>query len=225
MTTVLVHGGGFGASCWDPLLPHVDGPVLAVDLPGRGRRLADLRTVTLDDFAAAVVDDIVGADLHDVLLVGHSMAGITLPRVAEAIPERLRRLVFVSCTVPAEGESILDTLAPGMVVDRVEEPGVLDPDTATALFGNDMTPDQLELMLGLLVPEAVGVIHEPCRLAGLAHGIPCTWVRLLRDLILPVARQDEFITNLCAATVVDLDAAHMAMISTPSALAAILNGL
>ena len=166
MTTVLVHGGGFGASCWDPLLPHVDGPVLAVDMPGRGRRPADLRTVTVDDFTAAVVDEIVAADLHDVLLVGHSMAGITLPRVAEAIPERLRRLVFVSCTVPAEGESILDTLAPStrdtVRVDRAVEaevPGTLDRDVAAALFGNDMTPDQLELMLGLLVPEAVGVVH------------------------------------------------------------------
>ena len=30
---VLVHGGAHGAWCWNPLLPHLEGPVLAVDLP------------------------------------------------------------------------------------------------------------------------------------------------------------------------------------------------
>jgi pimeloyl-ACP methyl ester carboxylesterase len=34
---VLVHGGSFAASCWDLVVPLLDGPVLAVDLPGRGR--------------------------------------------------------------------------------------------------------------------------------------------------------------------------------------------
>ena len=33
---VLVHGGGFDSRCWDPLLPHLAGPAIAVDLPGRG---------------------------------------------------------------------------------------------------------------------------------------------------------------------------------------------
>ncbi len=38
MTMVLVHGGGLGKECWDPLLPFLDGDVLAIDLPGRGDR-------------------------------------------------------------------------------------------------------------------------------------------------------------------------------------------
>ena len=35
---VLVHGGAHGAWCWDPLLPFLDGPVLAVDLPPKAVR-------------------------------------------------------------------------------------------------------------------------------------------------------------------------------------------
>ena len=38
MSRVLIHGGAHGAWCWEPLLPHLSGEVLAVDLPGRGRR-------------------------------------------------------------------------------------------------------------------------------------------------------------------------------------------
>ena len=37
MPNVLVHGGGFAGSCWDLLVPELDAPTVAVDLPGRGR--------------------------------------------------------------------------------------------------------------------------------------------------------------------------------------------
>ena len=51
-------------------------------------------------------------DLHDVVLVGHSLAGITIPQVAARVPDRIRALVFVSCTVPRDGQSTHDTLDP-----------------------------------------------------------------------------------------------------------------
>jgi pimeloyl-ACP methyl ester carboxylesterase len=112
VATVLVHGGGFDSRCWDELVPLLDGTVVAVDLPGRGTRAAPLADVTLEDFADAVAAEIVDRDLTDVLLVGHSLAGCTLPRVAERVPERLAHLVFVSCTVPPQGASVIDTLDP-----------------------------------------------------------------------------------------------------------------
>ena len=62
----------------------------------------------------AVVDEIVGNDLHDVVLVGHSLAGVTLPGVVGAVPDRLRHVVFVSAAVPPDGGRVIDTLDPGM---------------------------------------------------------------------------------------------------------------
>ena len=79
MTFVLVHGGGFGASCWEPLIPYLEGEVHAVDLPGRGRTPGDLAVVGIDDFVDTVVSEIDSNDLGEVTLVGHSMAGLTLP--------------------------------------------------------------------------------------------------------------------------------------------------
>lgn len=38
MSFVLIHGAGFGANCWDELIPHLNTEALAVDLPGRGTR-------------------------------------------------------------------------------------------------------------------------------------------------------------------------------------------
>ena len=112
MTMVLVHGGGCTKECWELMLPYLDGDVLALDLPGRGERPGDLTKIGVADFVDAVVDDIESRDLHDVVLVGHSLAGLTIPQVAGRVRDRIRALVFVSCTVPRDGESSYDTLDP-----------------------------------------------------------------------------------------------------------------
>src|SRR5690606_35841090 len=108
-----------------------------------GRRPRPLAGLTIADSVDAVVDDIVRHDLDDVVLVGHSMAGITMPGVAARIPERLRHLVFVACTVPPDGAAIVDTLDPELRETATEnarraEGGKLDDASATALFCNDM---------------------------------------------------------------------------------------
>jgi pimeloyl-ACP methyl ester carboxylesterase len=229
MTLVLVHGGSFAASCWDFLLPHLDVPAVAVDLPGRGSRARPLEGLTIADSVDAVIEDIESRDLHDVVLVGHSMAGITMPGVAERIPDRLAHLVFVACTVPADGESTVDTLDPEIqALARKNalrpEGGMMDDAMATAMFCNDMDDEQIRATLSRMVPEAVHLTLAPVSLAGLRRDVPRTWVRTERDLIVPPARQDLF-AQRTGSTVVSIDAAHMAMISRPAALARVLMDL
>ena len=235
MTFVLVHGGGTSGSCWDLLRPLLDRPSVAVDLPGRGDHPADLTSVTLSEFADCVAAVIVEHDLIDVTLVGHSLAGITLPRVADRVSDRLRRLVFISCAVPAQGESVADILATfsptvAQVAARIGDDvvtadGVLHPELASAMLCNDMDERQQRLTLSLLLPEALQIVSEPMDLSGLRHAIPLTYVRLLHDESLTPATQDQMAANLAATDIIDLDAGHMAMISQPEKLAAILNGL
>jgi pimeloyl-ACP methyl ester carboxylesterase len=230
MNLVLVHGSGFDSSCWDPLLPYLKTPAITVDLPGRGRRPADLATVGLDDFAAAVAEDIAASGWDRVVLVGHSLAGLTLPRVAGLLPDAIGRLVFVSSNVPAHGQSCLATLeqslADGVRANIAANGGIspiLDREMSIGLYGNDLDDEQLAWMLAHSRPEAGRVLLDPCDLSGLAHPIPRTWIRLTRDQAGTVEMQDQFIANLGGADVVDLDSGHMAMISQPAALAAIFD--
>jgi len=209
--------------CWDPLLPLLDRETIAVDLPGRGASTLDPTEVTLADCVNCVV------------LVGHSLAGLTVPEVAHAIPQRLRHLVFVSATVPADGSSVADLLGSLSPVleevaellgdDLVDTSGALHRDFAEALFCTDLNAEQTAFVLDGMVREARGLITEPSNLRGLEQAIPRTYVRLLADQSLLLGSQDEMIANLGGADVVDIDAGHMAMVSQPRQLADILNAL
>jgi pimeloyl-ACP methyl ester carboxylesterase len=227
MPMVLVHGGGLGKECWDPLLPHLDGDVVAIDLPGRGDRPGDLSTIHVADFVDAVVDELESRDLHDVVLVGHSLAGLTIPQVAGRVPDRIRALVFVSCTVPRDGQTTYDTLDPEIqaLSDGApsEQVGALDPEIATAVFYNDVTdPAVLEWGLSLLLPEATATITDPMVLSTMPRDLRRVWIRLTNDVIVAPEKQDRYVENLGGCEVLELDAGHMAMISRPQDLAALL---
>jgi pimeloyl-ACP methyl ester carboxylesterase len=228
--TVLVHGGGFGASCWDLVRPLLNGPVLAVDLPGRGVHPAALDSVTIEDAAASVVADIDAAGFEEVVLVGHSLAGCSMPATIGMLGPRVRHAVFVACTVPDDGTSAFDTLDPEMQARasgaaQHREPGILSSDLARSLFGNDLSDEQFAWCLERMMPEAPGLVTGAVDLSPLRSPVPSTWVRPIRDAIIAPDKQLRYAHNVGQHDLIDLDAGHMCMISRPNELGAIINGI
>jgi pimeloyl-ACP methyl ester carboxylesterase len=228
-SVVLVHGGSFAASCWDLFVDYLDGPVLAVDLPGRGAHPAPLRSVTIGSAAASVAADVDAAGVDDVVLVGHSLAGCSMPATIGLLGDRVRHAVFVACTVPEHGSSCVDTLPADLQAfaraNLDSDPGVLSPELAKGLFGNDLDDAQFAWMLEQMVPDAPGLLTEPVDLSPLRSAMPRTWVRPLHDASVAPDRQLRFASNVGDCKVIDLDAAHMCMISKPAELAAIVNNI
>ena len=109
---VFIHGGAFDGRCWDLVVAELTSPAISVDLPGRGRHPKPLAEVTLQGCAASVVSDIDEAGFDDVVLVGHSLAGSTMPGLIGLLGDRVRHATFVACTVPDDGKSALDMLDP-----------------------------------------------------------------------------------------------------------------
>ena len=231
MTMVLVHGGGLGKECWDRLLPFLDGDVLAVDLPGRGDHPADLAEVGVAEVRRfRGRRHRVAGDLHDVVLVGHSLAGLTIPQVAGRVPDRIRALVFISCTVPRRGAEHLrharrrdsghQRRAPER---RARGPR---PRDRHGRFYNDVDdPEVLEWGLSILVPEAPAAVMDTMVLSTMPRDLRRVWIRLNDDVIVAPAKQDRFVENLGGCEVLELDSGHMAMISRPRDLAALLNAI
>ena len=110
---MLVHGGMCTSRCWDPVVAHLAMPVVAVDLPGRGSRPADLATVTLDDCVQAVIDSADQAGFERFVLVGHSLGGVTITETAWRHPQRVSQLIYVGALVPAPAANMAIVMTDG----------------------------------------------------------------------------------------------------------------
>ena len=74
-----------------------------------GNRAGDDRsTVGLEQAIASIIAFLEDNDLRDVRLVGHSYGGMVISAVADRVPERLRRVVYVNGFVPLDGQCLND---------------------------------------------------------------------------------------------------------------------
>jgi hypothetical protein len=104
---VLVHGMSHGAWAWASVQTRLEAAghrVLAVDLPGHGRRAHERARASIDSYAQAVTDAMALAGFHRAIVVGHSMAGAVIPVVAERAPRWLGDL-------PPGDPRVVDALA------------------------------------------------------------------------------------------------------------------
>jgi pimeloyl-ACP methyl ester carboxylesterase len=229
-TLVLVHGGTKTSTMWDDVGRHLRSPWLAVDLPGRRYRPADLSEVTLDDWAVAVQRDIEA--LGQVVLVGHSSGGYVIPRVAARVPAQVCRLVFVAATVPAEGTRPVDYLKPGLKEMTLDSERYLFESTAGRTIGGlrpSERPVQTELEVVENGPklghEAPGPLFSPFTWEGVPRSLPRTFVRCLEDRVIPPELVAVMVANMGGADVVDIDAGHDVAAEAPGALADVLDQL
>ena len=111
---MLVHGAFQSAATWDLVAPRLKESgctVIVATLTGLGPDAgALLETVTLDTHIRDIVDLLEREHLHDVVLVGHSYAGLVITGVAEHARDRIRDLVYVDALVPENGQSGLQLL-------------------------------------------------------------------------------------------------------------------
>jgi pimeloyl-ACP methyl ester carboxylesterase len=110
---VLVHGSWHDGSAWQSTIDHLKEKghqALAPTIAGHGKGVN--KKVSHADCVRSIVDYITGNSLKDFVLVGHSFGGTIISKVAEAIPERIRRLVFLSGFVLPDGKSLTDEIPP-----------------------------------------------------------------------------------------------------------------
>ena len=111
---VLIHGALQTAGTWDlvaPLLEHAGRRVVIARLTGlEGDASALTEAVALDTHIHDVSELLEREDLSDVILVGHSYAGMIITGAAEHARERIAHLAYVDALVPEHGQSAMDIL-------------------------------------------------------------------------------------------------------------------
>ena len=113
-TIVIVHGAWGGAWAFrkvDAELREKGYNVYRPQLTGLGERVHLVRPdIGLSTHIEDVVNMILYEDLHDITLVGHSYGGMVITGVADRVPDRIKRLVYVDALLPNDGESLLGIL-------------------------------------------------------------------------------------------------------------------
>jgi len=111
-TFVLIHGSWHGGWAWDAVVRHLEAKghrAYAPTLPGHGPGAVRLG-VTHQDCVRAVAADIQGHGLEGVILVGHSFGGSVIQKVAELVPDRIARTVFLDALILADNDCVFDNL-------------------------------------------------------------------------------------------------------------------
>ncbi|HHG89483.1 MAG TPA: alpha/beta fold hydrolase, partial [Devosia sp.] len=113
-TFLLIHGGWHGGWCWDkvkPLLEAEGHTVMAPDLPGHGDDTTPISEVSMDLYARATVEFAAQA-LEPVIVVGHSMTGLSNSQAVEYAPEKFKAQVFMAAFLLSNGQCLLDQARP-----------------------------------------------------------------------------------------------------------------
>ena len=222
-TIVIVHGAWGGSWAFrrvEALLRDKGFNVYRPQLTGLGERVHLSRPdIGLSTHIEDVVNVILFEDLHDIILVGHSYGGMVITGVADRVPDRIRRLVYVDAFVPNDGESVINLVGSrGDWLKNMTKGDYIVP----AWVKPDQPPPKD-------VPQPLKTFTEPIVLknkAGLK--LPATYILTVEAG--KEAKDDDFWSQAKRAKergwpVLQLTADHNAQWSAPEALAEMLAGV
>ena len=271
---VLIHGSWHGAWAWNemtPLLAKAGYASIAIDLPGAGTRtrfpqsflrrpldkaafateMSPVAGVTQKDRTEAAIDAVnhaAGLGNGKAVIVGHSWGGLTISHVAEAVPDKLHAVVYLTAFLlpngmPAGamlGDPIFKTgqVAPLFIGDPAKtgglriDPRSQDPDyvaKAKHAFYHDVSDGHFAAIANLLhCDEVASTAGVPMAVSAARYGqVARHYIHLADDKAIPAVAQDRMVELFDASgiggktTVHRMPGSHSPFFAQPEALLAV----
>lgn len=220
-TFVLVHGAFHAGWCWykvAPLLETLGHRVVAVDLPGHGRHRG---VGTLGSYRDFLVD-LLGGQVEPVVLVGHSMGGGIITVAAEAVPQKIAKLVYLSAWIGPSGRYMSNGLA-----DMARADGLIPfGEEALDMLYPDCPPEDRALARLCLTEQPVEPLLAPIDWTPERWGaIPRAFIACRDDIPFPIADQRARADIAPGTDYIELASGHSPFFSMPETLAATLDAL
>ena len=232
-TFVLVHGAWHGGWCWSRVAERLRAAghtVYTPTLSGLGeRRHLISPQINLDTHITDVTNTIQFEELSDVVLVGHSYAGIIISGAADRLPAgRLRHLVYLDSLMLESGKSIFSSFPKDVVDARLKViretgggVGAVSPNSAAAFGVKD--PADADWVTRNLTPQPVGTYLQPLMLnAPTGNGVPKTYIECTVDPLPTLEPTKARIRADAAWKTRTLATGHDAMVTVPGPLADML---
>jgi pimeloyl-ACP methyl ester carboxylesterase len=228
---VFVHGAWHGAWCWYrvvALLEAAGQRVTALDLPSGGIDATPPASTTLQSLADRVIA-FLDTVTEPVILVGHSAGGPVISTVAEARPQAIAKLVYLTAYLLTDGMPLLaaaaedpETLITGHAIINPEGTLELEPaGRREALYGDCRAAD-VALAQSLLKPIGLRLLTDPVRIGTAFESVRRFYIACSRDRGITPAQQQRMYERLPCERVFTLKSDHSPFLSHPTALARVL---
>jgi pimeloyl-ACP methyl ester carboxylesterase len=221
---VLVHGGGHGGWCYQPvarLLQARGHIVYAPSLPGMGEHTHQLHPrIDLDTHIDDVVNLLQWEDLTDAIIVGHSYGGMVITGVADRAPHRVGHRVYLDAAYPRDGESLhehafanIDAARQGMYVEKGVEL-VMKPDPAHPAFFGIHDPQLSQWTYERLTPQPWACFAQKLALRNEVAMRAIPESHLICTATIP-GRDMDLLRERSNGRVWDIDTGHDLMLTEP----------
>ncbi len=233
---VLVPGMWLGAWSWSRVaepLRAAGHQVYPLSLTGLAeRRHLGSPDTDLDTHIADIVELIAAEELTDVVLVGHSYAGLPVTGAADRVPDKVRRVVYVDSGPLPEGATQLGSGGPEaeaetrtQVTDGWRVPPRDWDQLADPVLLAGLSPADLAELERRADPHPLGSLTQPAQRTGRGDAVPRTLIACCFPVEQVRAMIDQghpFGAGLAKADILALPTGHWPMFSEPAALAELL---
>lgn len=231
---VLAHGSWHGGWCWQPVaerLREAGHQVFTPSFTGLGDRSHLLsEDITIDTFIEDLIQVIEAESLDDVILVGHSFAGVAITGVADRLASRLAHLVYFDAVVLPNGAHSFSNYPPNEVESRIAAAGkatgglaVPVPDPLPAAWGLDEGSKIYEWVRSQLTPHPLRSYTTALRLNhAIGNGVPKTYIHCTQPSMSLLKASRELVQSQDGWNWVELAAGHEAHITHPEMIAKLL---
>lgn len=218
-TFVLVHGAWHGAWCWAPLLPELrklGHEAIPIDLP------CDDPAAGIESYTDVVVRTIEHQLPSDIVLVGHSLGGLTIAPVAARVP--VSSMIFLCALIPVPGEPLLDraqaaaALPPYFRRDALGRTVWTDSDAATRLLYADCEQETAVQAIARLRPQADTPMVEPSPLTRWPT-VPSAAIVCRNDAVFPLEEARTHCRERLGIEPAELGGSHSPFLARPAELA------
>lgn len=236
VTYVLVHGAWQAPYVWSSVktsLQNQGAQVIVVELPGHGTDQAAPQTLTLDVYRDKVIDAINKVN-GQVILVGHSLGGMVISEVAEKIPSKIQKLVYIGAYLPVNNQSLLDLAntdagsylgVPGNLIPSADQ---LTLDINHAQLTNIFIQDGFETIKSLLVNNyraepAIPFTNKVTLTSANYGSVAKVYIKTLQDHVISPSLQARMLGATTINTTYQLNTSHSPFLSKPDSVVILLN--
>lgn len=224
-TYVLVHGAWADESSWGFVRNQLasNANVVVVNLPAHGADNTYGVGIGLNDYVKTVTNTI-NQQKGKVILVGHSMAGAIISQVAENIPTKIDKLIYVAAYIPKNGESVID-LSKKDTTSKVGPALEFNKDYSLATIKKEVVHDNIcadcpDYMKDILVKyhraEPTKALNDKVTLTGKFAAIPKYYIATTNDQVVPYSLQKQMLKdNGTFKKVFELPTSHLPFVTMP----------